>query len=438
MVVGYPLKPSSAVATGQPTSAAVSSSGASGTGASTPTTLNHCPPNHTRTDRSAVARPSRRAALAPRTTAGYRAVAALSQAPLTTLAPTVPSRSVRYTWTSGTVPVAVTAVTGAMRPTIATDSSGRCESLAEQRLARADPQQVRAEPGELAVEVGVAGGGDADDRHHRGDADRDAQRGQHHPQGARAQPGRPHPGDVAGAQPRRSRYPARVHATTFPSRISTRRGRLAAMSRSWVMTTTVVPAACSSRSRSSTPVPDAESRLPVGSSARTSAGSPTTARAIATRCFSPPESWCGRWVSRCSRPTRHSAATARRRRSRTRTPAYSRPSATLSIAGSPGARWNCWKTNPTVPARSAASCRSDRRATSCPAIRTRPAEGRSSVPMTWSIVDLPEPDGPMMPTSSPYPMLRDTPSSAATPPGYRLVTSVNSTIISGPPRRYRR
>src|SRR6266511_896373 len=308
MLVGYPLKPSSAVATGQPTSAAVSSSGASGTGASTPTTLNHCPPNHTRTDRSAVARPSRRAALAPRTTAGYRAVAALSQAPLTTLAPTVPSRSVRaartpmppvspdwirsvrYTWTSGTVPVAVTAVTGAMRPTIATDSSGRCESLAEQRLARADPQQVRAEPGELAVEVGVAGGGDADDRHHRGDADRDAQRGQHHPQGARAQPGRPHPGDVAGAQPRRSRYPARVHATTFPSRISTRRGRLAAMSRSWVMTTTVVPAACSSRSRSSTPVPDAESRLPVGSSARTSAGSPTTARAIATRCFSPPQS----------------------------------------------------------------------------------------------------------------------------------------------------
>src|SRR6266511_492343 len=280
----------------------------------TPTTLNHCPPNHTRTDRSAVARPSRRAALAPRTTAGYRAVAALSQAPLTTLAPTVPSRSVRAARTP-MPPVSPDWI----RSVRYTWTSGRCESLAEQRLARADPQQVRAEPGELAVEVGVAGGGDADDRHHRGDADRDAQRGQHHPQGARAQPGRPHPGDVAGAQPRRSRYPARVHATTFPSRISTRRGRLAAMSRSWVMTTTVVPAACSSRSRSSTPVPDAESRLPVGSSA--------TARAIATRCFSPPESWCGRWVSRCARPTRHSAATARRRRSRTRTPAYSRPSA---------------------------------------------------------------------------------------------------------------
>ena len=45
---------------------------------------------------------------------------------------------------------------------------------------------------------------------------------------------------------------------------------LAAISRSWVITTTVVPAACSSRSRSSTPAPEAESRLPVGSSASSS------------------------------------------------------------------------------------------------------------------------------------------------------------------------
>ena len=56
------------------------------------------------------------------------------------------------------------------------------------------------------------------------------------------------------------------------------------------------------------PVPEAESRLPVGSSASSSGGSPTTARAIATRCLSPPDSWCGRCRSRWARPTRCSAA----------------------------------------------------------------------------------------------------------------------------------
>ena len=66
--------------------------------------------------------------------------------------------------------------------------------------------------------------------------------------------------------------------------------------------------------------PTPESRLPVGSSASSSGGSPTTARAIATRCRSPPDSSCGRWSSRWPRPTRSSAASARRRRSRAATP----------------------------------------------------------------------------------------------------------------------
>ena len=39
-----------------------------------------------------------------------------------------------------------------------------------------------------------------------------------------------------------------------------------------------------------------ESRLPVGSSAKTTAGSVTSARAIATRCCWPPESSAGRWA----------------------------------------------------------------------------------------------------------------------------------------------
>jgi hypothetical protein len=36
-----------------------------------------------------------------------------------------------------------------------------------------------------------------------------------------------------------------------------------------------------------------ESRLPVGSSARMSFGLVTSARAMATRCCCPPESWLG-------------------------------------------------------------------------------------------------------------------------------------------------
>ena len=45
-----------------------------------------------------------------------------------------------------------------------------------------------------------------------------------------------------------------------PKRISTRRGRLPAISLSWVMTMTVVPWACSRRSRSITADADTESR----------------------------------------------------------------------------------------------------------------------------------------------------------------------------------
>ena len=70
-------------------------------------------------------------------------------------------------------------------------------------------------------------------------------------------------------------------------------------------------------------VPKAErrARAPVGSSARSSAGSPTTARAIATRWRSPPDSSFGRWWERAARPTRSSATAARARRSAFGTPA---------------------------------------------------------------------------------------------------------------------
>ena len=61
--------------------------------------------------------------------------------------------------------------------------------------------------------------------------------------------------------------------------------------------------------------PDRLSRFPVGSSAKTIAGRATSARAIATRWRSPPESCAGWCASRWPSPTRSSTSRARSRRS---------------------------------------------------------------------------------------------------------------------------
>ncbi len=61
----------------------------------------------------------------------------------------------------------------------------------------------------------------------------------------------------------------------------------------WVTITIVVPSRLSEVSSSITSRPLDESRLPVGSSARSITGSPTMALAIATRCCCPPDSCCG-------------------------------------------------------------------------------------------------------------------------------------------------
>ena len=67
-----------------------------------------------------------------------------------------------------------------------------------------------------------------------------------------------------------------------------------ATSGSWVIRTMVRPDWWSSSNKSSTSAVAVESRFPVGSSARISAGSVTRARAMATRCCCPPDSSPGR------------------------------------------------------------------------------------------------------------------------------------------------
>ena len=66
----------------------------------------------------------------------------------------------------------------------------------------------------------------------------------------------------------------------------------------------------SSNSRSMMRAPVVLSRLPVGSSANSRAGRVTKARAMATRCCSPPDSWRGVCSSRGPRPTRSSQSRA--------------------------------------------------------------------------------------------------------------------------------
>jgi Skp family chaperone for outer membrane proteins len=79
-----------------------------------------------------------------------------------------------------------------------------------------------------------------------------------------------------------------------PASMRSWRSQRAAMPRSCVTSTSVVPASrLSSNISSITFSPVAKSRLPVGSSASSTAGCTTKARASATRCCSPPDSTFG-------------------------------------------------------------------------------------------------------------------------------------------------
>ena len=100
----------------------------------------------------------------------------------------------------------------------------------------------------------------------------------------------------AGANPVRHCAASRVRlsVTMRPSCISSTRSQRVARAGSWVMTRRVAPVSrWRAKSRSRIALPVAASRLPVGSSAKRISGRGAIARAIATRCCSPPESWAG-------------------------------------------------------------------------------------------------------------------------------------------------
>jgi len=93
----------------------------------------------------------------------------------------------------------------------------------------------------------------------------------------------------------------------------------------------------------------------------------------------------------------------------------------------PSMRKNCWNTKPISCERTADNCLSDMFDVSTPAKRTLPDDGRSSVPMMCSNVDLPEPEGPTIAASSPSSMRNDTPHVVL----QRLVHTVNETCNIG-------
>ena len=168
------------------------------------------------------------------------------------------------------------------------------------------------EGGDLRGHLVLGALAEPDGEDDRGDPDHDAEHGEPRAQPVGAVPRR---GRCGASRARSSRRPARPSRPDRPSRMRTVRSAPAATSASWVMSTIVRPASCSSSRSSMTSAADGESRAPVGSSARIRSGSVTSARAMATRCCWPPESSPGRCSTRSPRPTRSSAAMRPRSRS---------------------------------------------------------------------------------------------------------------------------
>ena len=77
------------------------------------------------------------------------------------------------------------------------------------------------------------------------------------------------------------------------------------------------------------------SSAPNGSSMSSSAGRRASARAIATRCCMPPESWLGRWAAKSARPTSSSSSSACARRSARPSPCRRQRQLDVALDGAP-------------------------------------------------------------------------------------------------------
>lgn len=153
------------------------------------------------------------------------------------------------------------------------------------------------------------------------------------------------------------------------------------------------------KSRSAISFALCESKFPVGSSAKINLGENANARAIATRCCSPPLSWEGLWVDLCASPTFSSHCLAMSVAALL--PLSLSGRATLVSASSSGSRWNCWKIKPI-------SERSSFMEWVLVSLQptTLPLVGVSSPEASINKLDFPDPDGPVMAYDSPCRMQR--------------------------------
>src|SRR3972149_1980725 len=198
----------------------------------------------------------------------------------------------------------------------------------------------------------------------------------------------------------------------------------------WVAISTVVPMAVIWISSWMISQLVTGSRLPVGSSAISMAGSWTSARAIAARSNPPPESCVGRWSSCSCSPTRLRSCGTRRRISWRVPPVTSSAKATFSKTVLAGRRRKSWKTIPILRRRPGTWLRG-RRARSWPATTTRPAVASCSRMRRRMKVLLPAPDGPTRKTKSPARIVTVTSTRATLPFGEIIPTS--AMVMTGSP-----
>src|SRR6266508_3630502 len=232
-------------------------------------------------------------------------------------------------------------------------------------------------------------------------------------------------GDVGGHRPQRLRHQhLEPHSEAYPPRrssrasapsssASTRRRILSTISRSCVAIRTVVPARLIRYSTCMIPTEVSGSRLPVGSSQTSSGGWLTTARAIETRCCSPPESSSGNEFILSARPTSVSTSGTFFRIEARLSPCTFSAYATFSAAVRFVSSLKSWKTQPTLR-RSIGTFECFSRPRSRPPTRILPAVGSSSLRSRRISVDLPEPDAPTTKTNSPFSITKETSLSAST------------------------
>src|SRR5580692_12141825 len=162
------------------------------------------------------------------------------------------------------------------------------------------------------------------------------------------------------------------------------------------------------------------SSAPSGSSSSSTAGLSTSARASATRCCWPPDSWPGRRLANEVIMTSSRAWFTRRVRSALSSDRCRSPKATLSYTDRNGN--SAWLWNTVLTLRRCGGT-SD---TSTPSSRILPDVGCSKPAIRRKVVVLPQPDGPSREKNSPLATVRSMLSTAISP---NLLVSPDSSML---------